>query len=316
MKHRSYLCLLAISAAASALLALFADGGNILLATLQFPFAPIAKGLRLLSLSGTVGNLLAWVIYVLLCALPLLPLWLLRRKEKSAKSDLLFVLLIPVLAIALYRLINPTGLLASTEAALPVYRAQYGGTVYAVLLGWPILRTGEALKAADEGALYKAADLFLKLLGVLFVISAFGSSLAALLGDMEALRAANQNSGSLTWSYVFLTLQCLADALPSLLNTVTVCMALTLLDAFVADDDNIADHADRLARWCGTTLVITAAASIGFHVLQLLFQPKLRTTDVSLSFPMGSLAFLAVCLIAARILGENKRLRDDNDLFI
>ena len=96
MKHRSYLCLLAISADASALLALFADGGNILLTTLQFPFAPIAKSLRLLSLSGTVGNLLAWLLYTLLCALPLLPLWLLRRKEKSAKSDLLFILLTPV----------------------------------------------------------------------------------------------------------------------------------------------------------------------------------------------------------------------------
>ena len=316
MKHRSYLCILAISAAITALLALFADGGNILLALLQFPFAPIAKGLRLLSLSGSAGNILAWVLYLLLCALPLLPLRLLRRKEKSAKSDLLLFLLIPVLAIALYRLINPTGLLAATEATLPMYWAQYGGTVYAVLLGWLILRTGEALKAADEEALYTAAGIFLKLLGVLFTVSAFGVCLAELLGDLEALRAANQNSGSLTLSYGFLTLQCLADALPSLLNTVTVCMALTLLDAFVADDDNIVDHADRLARWCGTTLVITAAASIGFHVLQLLFLPKLRTTDVSLSFPMASLAFLTVCLIAARILGENKQLRDDNDLFI
>ena len=314
MNHKSYGYLLVGAAVCSALLAMFADGGNILLTALQFPFAPIAKGLRALSLSGAAGNALAWVLYVLLCALPLIPFRLLRRK--AAKSDLLLLVLIPVLAIVLYRLINPTGLMTATDALLPMYRAQYGGTVYVVLLGWLILRITESFRNADEAALYRALGIFLKLLGVLFVVSAFGSSPSALLGELEALRAANQNSGSLLLTELFLAPQCLVDALPALLNTVTVFMALKLLDAFTADSDDLTTCAARLARWCGITLSVTTAASVVFHLLQMLCLPKLRTMDVSLSFPIGSLAFLGVCLIAARIITENKQLRDDNELFI
>ena len=316
MKRKPYLYLLLGAAIASALLALFADGGEILLTAVQFPLAPIAAGLRKLSLSGTVGNILAWALYILLCALPLIPFGILRSKSKAVKSDFLLLGLIPVLAVTLYRLINPTGLLAGTEAGLVMYRAQYGGTLYALLICWMILRVTEGFGKLDEPALYHGLGIFLKLLGVLFVISAFGGSLGALLGDMEALGAANQNSGSLTLSRLFLVLQCLTDALPALLNTVTVLMALELTEALAAESDSTADSAQRLAKWCGTTLVITAAASAVFHLLQMLCLPMLRTSDVTLRLPIPSLAFVIVCLIAARIIAENKALRDDNELFI
>ena len=309
MKHKPYLYLLIAAAIGSALLGIFADSGSILLTVLQFPLAPIAKGLRSLSLSGTVGNLLAWGLYLLLCTLPLIPFAKLRHRRKS---DALLLVLIPVLAVTVYRLINPTGLLAGTEAGLAMYRAQYGGVVYAVLLGWLILRTAEAFRSADEAALYRAMELFVLLLGILFVISAFGEGLASLLGEIDRLRAANQNSGSLTLSYVFLTLEAIRDALPALLNTVTALMALELLEH---REDGIV-YANRLAKWCGTSLTVTALAYVVFHLLQMIFLPQLRNLDMTLRFPIPSLAFLLVCLIAARMVEENKALRDENELYI
>lgn len=312
MNRKNYYTLLLLTAVCSAAFALFADGGAMLLSALRFPFGPIGNGLRWMSLGSQAGNILAWSIYVLLCLLPAAAWWKLRK----TKSDLLLLLLSPVLAVVLYRCINPFGSFLANAAGSEMLQAQYGAVVYVLLVSWLILRTVAAFRTADEPALYKATGLFLKLLGVLFVVTAFGGCFGELLGAIESVRTANQNSGSLTMTYVFLTLQCIVDAIPALLNTAAVVLALELLEAFTGESAHTAQCAERLAHWCGTTLTVTAIATASFHVLQMLCMDSLRTVTASVSLPIGSIAFLLVCLLAARIIAENKALKDDNDLFI
>lgn len=312
MNRKNYYTLLLLTAVCSATFALFADGGAMLLSALRFPFGPIGNSLRWMSQGSQAGNILAWSIYVYLCLLPAAAWWKLRK----TKSDLLLLLLSPVLAVVLYRCINPFGSFLANAAGSEMLQAQYGAVVYVLLVSWLILRTVAAFRTADEPALYKAMGLFLKLLGVLFVVTAFGGCFGELLGAIESVRTANQNSGSLTMTYVFLTLQCIVDAIPALLNTAAVVLALELLEAFTGESAHTAQCAERLAHWCGTTLTVTAIATAAFHVLQMLCMDSLRTVSASVSLPIGSIAFLLVCLLAARIIAENKALKDDNDLFI
>lgn len=317
MRHKQYGMLLIAAAVFSAVFALFADAGNILLSALQFPFGQIGTFLRFLSLSGVIGNLAAWLIYILLCAVPTVCCLLLARRKQAVKADGLLLLLTPILAVVLYKAINPYGsFLAATSTGLQMVNGQYGAVVYITLIGWLILRTVGAFSSAEEGALYKALGIFLQLLGILFVMSAFGGCFGDALQSMEALRAANQNSGSLYLTNLFIVLRCLTDALPYLLNTVTVFIALELLSAFAENSEDTPRYAERLAHWCGTTLTCTVIAGICFHVAQMLFLSSLRHLDASIRFPVGSVAFLLICFIASRIIAENKALRDDNDLFI
>ena len=283
-----------------------------LLSLLRFPFGPIGDGLRWMSLAGSVENILAWFIYIWLCLIPAAVWWKLR----SCRADLLLLLLSPVLALVLYKCVNPFGSFLASFAGKEMLQAQYGAVVYVLLVSRLILRTVQAFQAADEPALYKFLGVFLKLLGALFVVSAFGGCFGELLDSVESVRTANQNSGSLTVTYLFLTLQCLTDALPALLNTVSVVIALNLLDAFASENEDTVTYAQGLAKWCGTTLTATAIVTALFHVLQMLCLPYLRNMDASVSLPIGSVTFLLVCLIAARIIAENKALKDDNDLFI
>ncbi len=315
MKHKNYYALLLITAVCSVAFALFADGSTLLISLLRFPFGPIGNGLRILSLVSSIDNILAWMIFVILSIIPA-AIWLLLRKHSKAKCDILLLLLSPVLAVVLYNCINPFGSFLATVAGPEMLQAQYGAVVYVILVSWLILRTVHAFCSANESELYKALGIFLKLLGVLFVVSVFGSCFGDLLNDIDAVRNANQNSGSLTLTYLFLTLHCITDALPPLLNTAAVIIALNLLNAFSEESEHTAAYAEHLAKWCGTTLTITAIVTTVFHVLQMLCIPHLRNLDVSVSLPIGSVTFLLVCLIAARIIGENKALKDDNDLFI
>lgn len=317
MRQKTYCILLAAVAVCSAVFALFADNGSFLLYALQFPFAQIGALLRRLSLSGFVGNIAAWMIYILLCAAPTIGYILSFRGKQAAKADSLLLLLTAILFLVLYKAVNPYGsFLYASETGMQMVLAQYGAGVYVTLIGWLILRTVGSFAAADETTLYKALGIFLRLLGILFVISAFGGCFGDLLQDIESVRAGNQNSGSLYLTNVFLIFRCIADALPHLLNTVTVMIALELLSAFTKNRDNTPMYAEQLAKWCSTTLVCTVLSGIGFHTAQMLFLSDLRSLDASVRFPVSSIAFLLVCLIASRIIAENKALRDDNDLFI
>lgn len=315
MKLKNYYALLTAAAVCSVAFALFADSSSLLISLLRFPFGPIGNGLRTMSLLGNAENILAWMIFVILSLIPA-AIWLLLHQRSSVKCDILLLILSPVLAVVLYNCVNPFDSFLATVAGPEMLQAQYGAVVYVILIGWLILRTVHAFRTADEAALYRALGIFLKLLGVLFVISAFGSCFGDLLNDIDALRKGNQNSGSLTLTYVFLALHCITDALPPLLNTAAVIMALKLLNAFTEESEHTPAYAEQLAKWCGTTLTITAIVTMVFHVLQMLCLPHLRNLDVSVSMPIGSVTFLLVCLIAARIIAENKQLRDDNELFI
>ena len=168
MKLKNYYALLTAAAVCSVAFALFADSSSLLISLLRFPFGPIGNGLRIMSLAAEAENILAWMIFVMLSAIPA-AIWLFMRKRSEAKCDILLLLLSPVLAVVLYNCINPFGSFLTAVAGPEMLQAQYGAVVYVILVSWLILRTVHAFRTAEESALYEASGFFLKLLGVLFV---------------------------------------------------------------------------------------------------------------------------------------------------
>lgn len=50
--------------------------------------------------------------------------------------------------------------------------------------------------------------------------------------------------------------------------------------------------------------------------MQLMFSPSLSRIMTSLQIPVFSIAFTLFALLLTRIVVENRKLRDDNELFI
>ena len=113
-------------AAACALGAWFAPVGA---GWLAFPWGSIGAGLRVLSLSGSVGNVAACGLYALLCLLPA------GIALRDIRHHWPLVGFSAVLGPALYFLINP-GLLAQRMGGLPqeVVVAMLGQLIWAVAL--------------------------------------------------------------------------------------------------------------------------------------------------------------------------------------
>ena len=155
---------------------------------LAFPWGSIGAGLRVLSLSGSVGNVAACGLYALLCLLPA------GIALRDIRHHWPLVGFSAVLGPALYFLINP-GLLAQRMGGLPqeVVVAMLGQLIWAAALACAVWLLLGALhrRSLNTSSLLHGIQIGLCLLDGAFVVSVFGVGLLDLRGQIAAVRQAN-----------------------------------------------------------------------------------------------------------------------------
>jgi hypothetical protein len=297
--------------------------GGAFSALMAFPFEQIGLGLRLLSLTGKLGNSIALTVYAAFCFLPAFFLLRFGNKRKLYIEDALLGLLSAALFVSLYLMINPLyigkmfGGIAA--AGLPLGKAVLGGTLWSILCGYLILRVLRLSFESGTAKLQEYVGALLCALSFLFVWVICGSAFGEMLDSFSALREGNKGSESgLGTTHVFLVLRYLTDALPYILDTVTVFLTLDLLAAMRTDrySEQTETRALRLSRWCGKALAATVVSGVLLNLLQLLFARALRIVDSNVSIPLASVLFVLAVLFFARLISENRRLKGDIDLFI
>ena len=148
---------------------------------LAFPWVSIGAGLRVLSLSGSVGNVAACGLYALLCLLPA------GIALRDIRHHWPLVGFSAVLGPALYFLINP-GLLAQRMGGLPqeVVVAMLGQLIWAVALACAVWLLLGALhrRSLNTSSLLHGMQIGLCLLDGAFVVSVFGVGVLDLRGQI------------------------------------------------------------------------------------------------------------------------------------
>ena len=315
MKRSVFYSLLGVLAVLSCLFAAFHPGSEFIAGVLSFPFCQLSDLIRWMSLSGSFGNLMSWILYLALGLAPLL--LLLRRRPLTVKKAFMPLLMSFVLLYVLYADINPMGpgILIGSPQGLAVYRAQLGGTVYVTALSWLILRWLEQVVRYRELGLYRSLMALLQLFAGGLVVVAFGTCTSQALSDIQAVQANNSLVGLLP-TYVMMVFGSLVQALPMLLNIITVISAMDLVEALRDDSPMAGFYAHRLSRWCTGALAMSLCASVLYHVCQMVLMPYLRRSATNVNLPIVSLVFVVICMVIARLVEENKRLRDEQDLYI
>lgn len=298
-----------------------------------FPFEQIGDGLRTLSLSGTAGNVAAILLYILFCGCPMLVLLALHVKRKAHPEDGLLAGLSVLLFFAMYLMINPglmTDVMGGYMGAGDSGKLTLGAVIYSVLAGYLVLHILRRIFGADMEQMQKYFKLILYILGAVFVWAAFGVCLGELQSGLKALAESNTADSSslfigmggagssMSLSRAFLVIRYAVDALPYLLDTVIVLTGLDSLDALKADryGEKTIGLAQKLSSRCGVMLAAVVLCNMGFNVLQLVFADKLLVIDGTVALPMITILFVLVVLFLARLLTENKELKEDNDLFV
>ena len=315
MKRTVFYSLLGVLAVLSCLFALFHPGSEFIAGMLSFPFAQISDLLRWLSLSGTFGNLVSWLMYLLLGLAPLCLLYI--RRPLTVKKAFMPILMSFVLLYVLYAGINPMApaLLLGAPGGLLVYRAELGATVYITALTWLILRWLDQVVRFRKRGLYLSLLALLQLFAAGLVVVAFGSCTSQALSDIQAVQAGNGMHGLLP-TYIIMVFGSLVQALPMVLNVITVISAIDLVEALRDKSPMAGFYAHRLSRWCTGALALSLCASVLYHVCQMVLMPWLVHSATTVDLPVVSLVFVVLCMVVARLVEENKRLQDEQDLFI
>ena len=108
-----------------------------------------------------------------------------------------------------------------------------------------------------------------------------------------------------------------ADAVPYALDIAVIAAALRLLSVLKTESrDGVPEAAAKLAARCRISLISTVGVKAAFNLLQLVLMRRLPNVQIDINVPLLSVAFLLCVLILSELLTENKRLKEDNDLFI
>lgn len=287
---------------------------------ITFPFEQLGLGLRILSLSGPAGNIAAIIIYILICLVPCLLFFRLKKSRKLLKTDH-FLLAISILLFAvIYYMINPGLFRANVPGTGKILLVS---TFYSVFFGYIILRILEKCRTTDTKHLQAwlkpllAVIIFLCLYVILAECIQNLSVSVQYLHEADDLENSLVNTG-LTVTYVFLALQCIINILPYALAVFILITVIRSLNALIFDrySDASVAAADKLVSLCTRSLVTTVLSNMLFNILQLLFHQELLQINMVVSVPVFSIAFVLTVSLMAGYIRENQKLKQDNDLFI
>lgn len=289
----------------------------------SFPMDQIGLLLRNLSLSGAIGNVIAIILYAAISLIPAFGYLYLRAKKKNLKADV-FLLFISIYSfIMMYFMINP-GLFPSVipEGG----KMMLGSTFYSLLCTYFVLRILSTWKKADIPELQKGIRNFLYVLIVIFVLVLVFECGVGTVERIQTVKASNSGvdfmglyeASSLIPTYLFVILQGIVKAVPYIFDIVITIIAMKAI-RLLSTNGNMEEAmgaVEKLTRVCTNALGISVVTSLGFNILQLLFQSMLYNVNFSVELPIFSLVFVLAVLLFARYMQEYQKMKQEHDLFI
>ena len=278
-----------------------------------FPFEQVAIGLKGLSQLEPVGNGLAIALWVGISLLPSIPALQYKQNKTAIKERITLISLSCVLLLALYGMINPHVFCSFIPEAkneyLTIVKAVMGISVWSVIVLYVVLRLIRMFRSGDKVSLLRYMQLLLQILCLLFAAVAVISFRNGLIASVGASKKVLDHMISLLCSTV--------ASLPYVLDIVIIMSTLDLFDIATTEDQNgIVNAAEKLSKVCCIALGVTTALTAVSNILQIILMRWLSNVATTVDIPIISIVFVGIVLLLSRLLVENKRLRDDNSLFI
>ena len=233
---------------------------------------------------------------------------------RGRPENWLMVLLSGLLIPGIYGAVNPewlAGALGLPDGAFSA--AMASGCLNAILVAYIALRI---LRRTREGG-----RALLKGLNAMLIAAMIALVAAAFLGVTANVRdgflnvAAGNTEGGLGMTCCMLILGGIVDALPMLGDLWALDAALGLVSARMNGEYGVSE-AKRLARRSSRVIAATVLSRAALNLLAALTARWNRAISLNVNLPVESLLIALALMLAARGIAENKRLRDDNALFI
>lgn len=294
---------------------------NVLGDIVSVPFEQLGGVLRILSLSGALGNIVAWCLYIGICTTPIIIgiIKLIKRRFKM-EDGLLFVLG-GVLYVVMYYTINtsefrgPEGILMDKEISVAVL----GAAAYSVIIGYIMLVAVRKVRSSNTCSLRTYLNVILLVVNVILVYATFGSGLRGVLDSLANLVETNVGfEQELLTSKIFVWIGYMIDVVINVMLIGTIIAIQQFIEKF--DMDNISEmtvaRAGKISKFCAVTVVINVLLHITYNVLQIILVSELHVIKSTVSIPIIMVVAMLVFMVMAQFILDAKKIKDENDMFI
>ena len=288
---------------------------------MYLPFELIGKGLRFLSLSSAIGNVIAIIIYAVISLIPVIYVIYQRKTGIKRKEDILLIAFTGLLFYSLYMFINP-GLMyqrmpeifSMDHTSLIAMKIIYAFIIYSVLIMWLIMKAIRFL--GDDSQKNWKSRLYFGMKGLIAVLVSYYTLLITYAKTFELLHKSGdklKDISSVEWFKSILQLLPIIFTILLFINIIHVVKA-------------IEDHKEkqqmtavaRLANVAKMTAVVTVISDFVLNFYQFLLGASLQNVNVTFSpdVSMEPLIIAFGALIFHEYFKRTKQLKEENDQFI
>lgn len=290
---------------------------------LSIPFELIGSGLRRLSLSTTVGNVIAVFVFVVISLLPIFYMIYKIKKYQWDKVDVILPIISFYSFYMIYKFINPGLLinqlptLLANASAMPYLKLSLSVLFYSLCASYAILRTVGKLSKENmvnnSHYLYSGLQKILLLISILYTFFIGYFSTFQLLVDFYK----NKKEERSTINFLFVFIKYALENLPIIFTILIFVSAILLLKAMITNDarDEM-EASNKLGIISRRAVYITVISNIALNGIQFLLSNRLNDTDFSLEFSLFPLIISFSAMIISGYFRKTKELIEDNELII
>lgn len=281
------------------------------------PVLLAGQGLRKLSLSGFWGNVGAWVLVGLVCALPLgaLLVWRRRRGSRWVMEDSLAALAAVVLFAMLYYAVNPTWLSSPAGELFPLAA---GGSLLSMGVAWLALQVLRGLEDCPQERLSGVLRPLLAGGGGLLAFFAVYSRLAVLLArSQEVIQGNTADPAEARFTCVVLGVLAALEAAPYLMGAIALLWGGELAQALGEGfGEEAVAKSQRTALGCKLVVQASVMLTLLANLTQLALFGQMRSTHFSVYIPLFPLLVSGGLFLLCRLVRRGRELQEDSESII
>ncbi|WP_434797738.1 hypothetical protein [Terrisporobacter vanillatitrophus] len=283
---------------------------------MYYPFDLIGESLRRLSLASIIGNIVALLIYMLICLIPTFIYLCKYKKGNNKEIDYILIGISAYLFYVIYQFINPMELysllpdeLYGSSNFISFGKLSVSMMFYIIIISYFVLLSSKSL-SSQEKTNNKKALKSLQIILVLFLIS--NIILIFYFGMFELLNKAN-NSG-----FLFYIIKYILSVSPMIMSMIVMFVGIKLINDFRENQygEAVLEGIKKIYEYSKITVYLSVISSLFINGIQLISASSIRDINMFLSVPFIPLIVAFVGIILCKYFQESKSLYDDNNTII
>ncbi|MBQ4283448.1 MAG: hypothetical protein IJB96_05915 [Lachnospira sp.] len=289
---------------------------DIITYVLRMPFELISQNLRKLSMGSDAGNVVAWIFFVLIGLVPIAILAIKCARHHVKLEDGMLIIISALIYQVLYMLINP-GLYFQMIQDVRMYEVQSLGAcivAYSAIAVYLIMKLIRFIYDDNKKALKRSLAILVCVLSIFVFCEMIVDSYESIKG----IKILFTDDADILIKLGVTVLDIADNVVYGITFIAVFIYAYRFLKEFIDGGftEDLVVRAKTLQRASVIFIVGNILVNMCYNVVQLLAGRYLNDTSVVVMIPTFEIICLVFVVLITKLIADNKKLKEENELFV